>query len=565
MNTANVSPISADAVAAKLEQIANFEQPDLFDELAEQPRLAEVLWFLQYVSHPENYAGGLTRFCFDFINEAAASLGTSEMMLVCGSDDHAPLTFDQARSIYHELPSDEQNTILPARLRSIIERDDAWEDEFTGPTESELAALNEADRAELLAVCELDKASVRTREAGKLQVAQMFTRARLLSVCKEAATKNLAGYFKRLCEQPNVTFRRRGSRDWHNTAPRAPWYFVNVADVLLAFIDRRKAALASRIAETEITRQVFEWMNVAQQTGRGVLIEGNTRFGKTEAIKLWCDMNPGVARLVNTPATNALGDLLREVARALGIEYRPGRLRNDLRERIDYVLRFSRLLLCFDEANLLLPGSYSKNTAPARLNWVRRSVVDRKTPAVFVHTPQNNAPAKKRFVKTTGYEMAQFDERIFTITLPIELSEADLIAVARIHFPRLQELHLKYVVCKALATERNYVSDIEKIATLANYKAKSNGRAVPLLADINAAIANVLPTARAAVQATPVAAPGALIAQPARNGRGAAARRIAKPLREPCTAVAAPLQSSRITFIDSAERAEDDAEELAKT
>lgn len=153
--------------------------------------------------------------------------------------------------------------------------------------------------------------------------------------------------------------------------------------------------------------------------------------------------------------------------------------------------------------------------------------MDRKTPAVFVYTPQTNQPAKKRFVKATGYTMEQFDERILmTVNLPNELSESDLIAVARIHFPELQELHLKYVVNKALATERNYISDIEKIATLAKYKAKTNGRAVPLLEDINAAIANVLPVGSSpSLRSAPVAAPGALIAQPAMRRNATSPRR----------------------------------------
>src|SRR4029077_3699082 len=115
----------------------------------------------------------------------------------------------------------------------------------------------------------------------------------------------------------------------------------------------------------------------------------------------------------------------------------------------------------FDESQLLLPAVYSRNTTPARLNWVRRSIMDQKIAAVFVCTPQSYLPAKQRFVKATGFAMEQFDERMLkTVHLPEELSEADLLAVARIHFGELAEQYLRYVVVTVVATERNFVSDI---------------------------------------------------------------------------------------------------------
>jgi hypothetical protein len=172
---------------------------------------------------------------------------------------------------------------------------------------------------------------------------------------------------------------------------------------------------------------------------------------------------------------------------------------SDLRERIDYVLRFSGLQLIFDEFQFVLPRNYSRNTAPARLNWVRRAVMDQGVPAVFVCTPQSYEPAKRRFVKTTGFAMEQFDERLLkTVKLPEELPDKEALAIARVHFPQLQEEYLRYVVDKALATERNFVSDFEKIAALAKDNAREHGRKLPLLADIKAAMSDVLPTAESA-------------------------------------------------------------------
>lgn len=48
-----------------------------------------------------------------------------------------------------------------------------------------------------------------------------------------------------------------------------------------------------------------------------------------------------------------------------------------------------------------------------------------------------------------------------------------------------------------MATERSYISDIEKIATLAKDNAQEAGRLTPKLADIEAAMADVLPPAAA--------------------------------------------------------------------
>lgn len=60
---------------------------------------------------------------------------------------------------------------------------------------------------------------------------------------------------------------------------------------------------------------------------------GNSRFGKTETIKLYAKQNPETCRLVDTREGNALTDLLREVAKALGIEVGPQNSLRDLRDQ----------------------------------------------------------------------------------------------------------------------------------------------------------------------------------------------------------------------------------------
>lgn len=468
-------PILAESLAAKIEKLENFELPELFDEFAREPGLVRVLWFLQYVSWPRNYPGGLSRFAVDLIDSSHHHLGPRSLV-DCNAE-----RFDlkQAAQVLREMPEFRREELLGYNAELFQE-----------------AFLREKHRE--------------NHKEWTPQFLGIVTPRAVREMCVTAANEGreiLADYFRRLCEVPCTGFRPIKSTYTGTDSPTEgpPWYFARVAEAILEFIERRRARLRARIASTEVTELVTRWIEKSRNTKRAVMISGNSRFGKTEAVKLHAGMHPDSCRLVATPASNALGDLVREVAISLGMEVSGPHAGRDLRERVDYVLRFSHLQLCFDESQLLLPASFSRNTAPARLNWVRRSVMDQGVAAVFVCTPQSYLPAKRRFVKATGFAMEQFDERILkTVQLPEELSEADLLAVARIHFVALSEEYLHFVVSKALATERNYVSDIEKIATLAKDDAREHGRTMPILADIKAAIADVLPTADPTLKSPPM-------------------------------------------------------------
>ena len=457
-----ISPIRPELLAAKIEKLENFELPDLFDEFAAKPRLVRALWFLQWISHPSNYAGGLGRFAVDLIAASPDSIGTAHMLKVGAVDCYE---LRDAVKILRELPSIAREELLGWVDASFFE-----EAFLNGEEEHRRGKLGES------------------RKEWEPRLIEKMKPAALRSLCNDYARQQLAGYFKELCELSHVSFQPR--ENGHG----APWYFVAIADALFAYIDARAEQLKSRVAKTEITEVVSRWIAKSRNMRRSIMIWGNTRFGKTEAVQLAAQIDPGRCRLVNTPATNAITDLLREVAKSLGLEVGPSNAARDLRDRIDYVLRFSYLQMIFDESNFLLPTIYSRNTAPARLNWVRRSIMDQKIAAVFICTPQSYLPAKNRFVKTTRFAMEQFDERVHNIRLPDELNESDLLAVARVHLgDELAEEYLRYVVDKVLATERNFVSDVEKIATFAKDNAREHGRKRPTLADIEAAITDVLP------------------------------------------------------------------------
>ena len=138
--------------------------------------------------------------------------------------------------------------------------------------------------------------------------------------------------------------------------------------------------------------------------------------------------------------------------------------------------------------------------------------MDENIPAVLICTPQRRfgpdgkaEPMKQlrfsslaaRFVKTTGFAIEQFEERIDdTLVLPDQLEDDDLLALVHVHFPDVDEDCIEYVVSAVGATERNYASDIAKISRRAKCYAQDNGRERPIFDDIEAAVHHVLPSKR---------------------------------------------------------------------
>src|ERR1017187_5438711 len=71
-----VGIIRPEAVADKLAAIRNHEYPELLAQITAQPRLAEMMWFLQYTSMQP---GGLVKFCADMLEQLPGRFGTATM------------------------------------------------------------------------------------------------------------------------------------------------------------------------------------------------------------------------------------------------------------------------------------------------------------------------------------------------------------------------------------------------------------------------------------------------------------------------------------------------------
>jgi hypothetical protein len=487
-------PINPLVVAQKMHGVRNFENFALFEEFRREPRFIEVLWALQFFSQPARpkpgregvfvggYPGGLHAFTYDLINDSLDLIGTRQMRLL------GAVRYDRATAsaVYND---------IPLRERELGEAGERWIFD---------AALCTAGQRE--SIFDLTEEPIQRRRASSQEIKAALRKANrdaFLELCINAARESLSDYLRSLCELPHVCFQREPDADqWVDG--KAPWFFVDIGSALLRFIDRRRERVHQEIADTEISRLVGKWLGKAQATRRGVMISGDSRFGKTEAVQAFCEANPGRARLVETPSSNSESDLLRAVAKALGMDLGAKQLSYRIREEICYLVEQAGLMLVFDEAQAIFPSSFGPNTPPRRLNWIRRNVLDRGVPAAFICTPQSYETARRKFLRATNFAIQQWDERLLaTVHLPKEVAHEDLLGIARIRFPALHPDYLEYVVNAVKLTERNYVSDVSRIADLARLNAQEAGRTEPNLSDIKSAIADALPASNPITTVSP--------------------------------------------------------------
>jgi hypothetical protein len=446
----NPAAIQPEVVAAKIAAINNFEQSKLMDEVAAQPRLIELLWFIQFMSMQP---GGLKKFVSDLIEAMPERLGTATMRA------HRPkqgklLSKELCLRVYKEMPYSVRDELIEYAI--------TLEDERNVQFEKELAKRNYPY---------------------------------LLEVCRATCLEKLPAFLWALCNEVSKPFSAAGEIDYADIPHLRPevWYFHDLTGALMATMDRRAETIKTRLALTAVARAVFDALDYAQSERCMVHVSGDPRFGKTEVVETFCSMWPGRARLVTVPCSDSDTDLYKAIAEALGINFNHRVKRLDLKARVEYVLRHGGLFLIFDEAAFLLPQRFSQTTPPMRLNWVRQQIVDRKLPFAMVTTPQTYQHALTKFVKKTGYRIEQFVGRnLLTVNLPMDLSHADLIAVAKIHFPELDSDYLDLIAGKAMQSE-SYLKAVEAIAKRARYLARANRHRAITMGDLDAAINDVMP------------------------------------------------------------------------
>lgn len=303
-------------------------------------------------------------------------------------------------------------------------------------------------------------------------------------VC-ESLKKRIPEFVHTVCTVPYMALRPHPRN--HRGLPPKLFHFI------FESLEEMKATTLARIARTKVAEMIFQELDYASEERGMVRIEGDSRFGKTEAVKAWCDANAGKARKVNVPSSGSLQDLLRSVAEALNIRFGHTTPALTLKQKIREVLETSHIMLVMDEAQFLIPQDYSKNVKPHRLNWLRTEILDRGLPVALISTPQTFGKELDAYVKKTQWTFEQFlGRQLLTVRLPDKLGIADMIEVARIHFPELDEDALEFVAGFSKASEA-YLATVEALAKRARFLARRAGKQSPGLSELQAAAEQVAP------------------------------------------------------------------------
>jgi hypothetical protein len=123
-----------------------------------------------------------------------------------------------------------------------------------------------------------------------------------------------------------------------------PWYFPELIAVVFEYMRQHAKEVASKLAMTKVAKVVFDAPDYAFEAPDWVRVEGNSQFGKTEAVETWCRMRPGLARLVKVPSLGTETELFRAIGEALGMDA-PGAASGVAVHRLYTFLAAKRILL----------------------------------------------------------------------------------------------------------------------------------------------------------------------------------------------------------------------------
>lgn len=369
----------------------------------------------------------------------------------------------------------------------------------------------------------------------------------LLQVCKLKCAHELDKFLVELCINPRLQFSEPGEiadmpaveqmlvrerfpellqQDFRQASVR---YFDDVIGALFQFQERSKQAARESIAETAISRKVFQHLDRALYQRKMVVLDGEPGIGKTKAVETWCEMHLGEVRLVYLRGCVNRTTIFRSLAKALGLSSSYQRKAVEMQARVENMIERAGLMIIFDEAHFLFTHSQRATSSPELLDWLDTALVNHRVPAALCATPQ----FRERFLEAKRFwQSEQFERRAQYVALPIPERE-DVEAVTRKLLPRsVGSAGVKLILGGALYSQRP-LSFVQHTIDEARYQAQQQGRAEIVFDDLLKAVE---------VQATSEKAKTKALsdAKPARRTQAKPAPSL---LQDPCDMPAAPLRS----------------------
>lgn len=452
---------SAEWVGKKLAEVTSQSSRDLSAQFAEVPRLPETLWFIEWRCRQP---GGLEAFARDFVKHAGEAILPKEFW---------------GRSI------DKQDRFSPDDVFAVWQKLPAW----ARPRPP--AALRDAvDMVEAGAVTDASMAA----EAGLTKpivegIRGWLTRAACIEACRSEAIERLPGVLSDFFYFQGIPFPDSlCPSGWQKPSGMAPYKLLsNLPCLLISYMDFHAAAERAKVADTKVTGLVFEAVEYASDSSSLVIVTGESRYGKTESLTVWCNAYPGKVRLVRTPSTGGEKMFLLRIAQGIGFAFDEGSSVAKIREAVCFALRNGAPTLIFDESNFLLPANYTLTTPPSRLNFIRTEIVDAGRGCVLSATPQAHRDSLDKYVKKTHYAMEQWLGRIDMVyNLPNNFSIDDMMKVARFRLPGLSDTATRLIVSRGMATDQ-FLHALTSIGKRALWLASKAGRSEPTPEEISAA------------------------------------------------------------------------------
>lgn len=311
--------------------------------------------------------------------------------------------------------------------------------------------------------------------------------------------------------------------------------FPGLVDAIEEHRDEQAAKAADQLADTEVTRIVFDTLDycleaplLSEECSNLVLIEGLERIGKSRSARVWAAMHPGEAVFIKLTSSMDERSFYRTIAKELGVTAASSRSVSEIRDRIVDALQALRVMVVFDEAHFLWGIMDRRQKYPRHIEWIRTALVDYQVPIALIATPQFEEGIRF-FERNRQWNSRQFRGRISQqVTLPDSLQQDDLIALGRYFLPEIGDLEVKILCHLAISTD-DYIACIERLARRATYLARKDGFEAPRRKHIKQAVEEV----RAAG------------ARPGRSQPKAKAPRKAKATAAPAsTESAAPVQDA---------------------